>query len=388
MLAFPMPPSVHKPFLEGTVIRNIAAHYTRFERTISSVSLFGGFAFDAFTLKRVDTFWENFWVLAHLLLVAGCILLIHRGESGRGENEAGQNRGAEPGSATKTHFWLVTVLQFLFGGLLSTFLVFYFRSGSLRASWPFFLLLAGAFLANEKLKHRLARLDFQLSFFFLSLFSLAIFIVPVLVHAIGRLVFLLSGGISLGLLWLFLRALEAVGGEALARRRAPTAYVATIFLAINALYFLNLIPPIPLSLQDAGVDHSVVRTADGDYVVQTEDQGWLRFFRLAVRIHEAPGAPVYVYSAVFSPTALNTDIVHEWQAYDRRRGWLTTDRVALPVRGGRGGGYRTYSMKRGVWPGAWRVNVETPTGAILGRVRFNVLSPAAEPPSLKTELKD
>jgi hypothetical protein len=314
--------------------------------------------------------------------------LIHRRENGRGENEAGQNRGGEPGSASKTHFWLVTVLQFLFGGLLSTFLVFYFRSGSLRASWPFFLLLAGAFLANEKLKHRLARLDFQLSFFFLSLFSFAIFIVPVLVHAIGRLVFLLSGGISLGLLWLFLRALEAVGGEALARRRAPTAYVATIFLAINALYFLNLIPPIPLSLQDAGVDHSVARTADGDYVVQTEDQGWLRFFRLAVRIHEVPGAPVYVYSAVFSPTALNTDIVHEWQAYDRRRGWLTTDRVALPVRGGRGGGYRTYSMKRGVWPGAWRVNVETPTGAILGRVRFNVLSPAAEPPSLKTELKD
>jgi hypothetical protein len=384
-----MPAHVHKPFLERTAIRNIAAHYTRFERTISSVSLFGGFAFDAITLKRVDTFWENFWVLVHLLLVAGCILLIHRRENAPGVNrEAGENADEEPAGATRTHLFLVTALQFLFGGLLSTFLVFYFRSGSLRASWPFFVLLAGAFLANEKLKRRLALLDFQLSFFFLSLFSFAIFIVPVLVHAIGRLVFLLSGGISLGLLWLFLKALEAVGGEALARRRAPTAYVATIFLAINALYFLNLIPPIPLSLQDAGVDYSVARTAGGDYLVQTEDQGWLRFFRLAIRIHEVPGAPLYVYSAVFSPTALNTDIVHEWQAYDPRRGWLTTDRIALPVRGGRGGGYRTYSTKRGVWPGAWRVNVETPTGAILGRVRFNVLAPAAQPPSPKTELKD
>jgi hypothetical protein len=388
-----MPGDVHKPFLEGTVIRNVVAHYTRFERTISSVSLFGGFVFDALTLKRVDTFWETFWVLVHLLLVAACILLIHREQDGRGQRAHVENGRVEdqteaPGSTTKAHFWLVNVLQFLFGGLLSTFLVFYFRSGSLRASWPFFLLLAGAFIANEKLKHRLARLDFQLSFFFLSLFSFAIFIVPVLAHAIGRLVFLLSGGISLGLLWLFLKALKAVGGETLARRRAPTTYVATIFLAINALYFLNLIPPIPLSLQDVGVGHSVTRTAAGGYVVQTEDQGWLRFFRLAIRIHGVPGIPVYVYSAVFSPTALNTDIVHEWQAYDTRRGWLTTDRIALPVRGGRGGGYRTYSMKRGVWPGAWRVNVETPTGAILGRVRFNVLAPGAEPPVLKTELKD
>jgi hypothetical protein len=49
-------------------------------------------------------------------------------------------------------------------------------------------------------------------------------------------------------------------------------------------------------------------------------------------------------------------------------------RVELPVRGGRGGGYRTYSVKTGLTPGAWRVNVETPTGALLGRLRFNVVS--------------
>jgi hypothetical protein len=85
---------------------------------------------------------------------------------------------------------------------------------------------------------------------------------------------------------------------------------------------------------------------------------------------------------------LNTEIIHEWQTYDRARGWTTSDRIALSVRGGRDGGYRTYTMKSGIRPGPWRVNVETSTGAILGRFRFNVLSLSALPAPLKTELKD
>lgn len=369
-----MPADAHKRFLESTFIGQISTRYARYERAISSASLFGGFAFDALTLKRVDTFWENLWVLVHLLLVAACILVDSRANSG---DEA------------RTHFWTVNVLQFLFGGLLSTFLVFYFRSGSLRVSWPFFLLLAAAFLANEKLKHRLARLDFQISFFFLSLFAFAIFIVPVIVHAIGRLVFLLSGAISLILLWVFLRLLQSVGGENVqAGRKRLSGSIVAIFLAINVLYFFNFIPPIPLSLQDAAVGHSIARTPEGNYIVQSEEQGWLRVFRLEPRIHTSAGAPVYVYSAVFSPTRLNTDVVHDWQRYDEKRGWLTTDRIALPVRGGRSGGYRTYSAKSGLRPGAWRVSVETPSGDVLGRVRFDVLAESGDTPALKTEIKD
>jgi hypothetical protein len=73
--------------------------------------------------------------------------------------------------------------------------------------WPFFLILAAAFLANEKLKQQYARLYFQLSLFFLSLFCFTIFILPVVLHAIGPLIFLLSGAVSLALMYLFLRLL-------------------------------------------------------------------------------------------------------------------------------------------------------------------------------------
>jgi hypothetical protein len=44
-------------------------------------------------------------------------------------------------------------------------------------------------------------------------------------------------------------------------------------------------------------------------------------------------------------------------------------------------------VKTGIKLGAWRVNVETPGGAILGRLRFNVVQQEDEP-ELKDVLKD
>ena len=73
--------------------------------------------------------------------------------------------------------------------------------------------------------------------------------------------------------------------------------------------------------------------------------------------------------------------------YDPKHGWSTMSRVDLPIRGGRGGGYRTYSMKTGITPGAWRINIETPAGALLGRLRFNVVLQPSDPP-LITQLKN
>jgi len=371
------PDRIHKPFLESTFFGRLTSRYSRLEQPISSVSLLGGFAFDALTLKRVDMFWENFWVVVHLVLVAACILLISRAE----------NRGVDAKNPAKVHFWLINALQFFFGGLLSTFLVFYFRSGSLWVSWPFFLILGAAFLANERLKQRYSRLDFQLSLFYLSLFCFTIFILPVVLHTMGPVVFLLSGALSLALLLALVRLLRYVSGETFTRGMTTLVIsIGAIFISINVLYFLNLIPPIPLSLQDASVYHAIVKNADGNYTVQSENPAVLRFFRLRDSFHSILGEPVYAYSAVFSPTSLNTEIIHEWQFYDKNRGWTTTSRIELPVMGGRGGGYRTYSRKTGVIAGAWRVNVKTANGALLGRLRFNVILQPSDPP-LITQLK-
>lgn len=358
----------------------LAVRHARAHISLSSVSLLGGFAFDAVTLKRIDMFWENFWVVVHILAVAFCIFWVTREANFSPQRDEW---------ATKLDHWLVNLLQFFFGGLLSTFMVFYFRSGTFWVSWPFYLLLTAAFVANEKFKSQYTRLEFQLSIFFLSLFCFLIFILPVLIHAVGRLVFLLSGASSLGLWWIFVRGLRERATENVSRHM-PTMVgsTAAIFVLVNVLYFMNVIPPLPLSLQEASIHHSIIRTAGGTYIEQTERQGWLGFFRLVPRFHSARGEPIYFYSAVFCPTSLKTEIIHEWQTYDNRRGWITADRIPLSVSGGRDGGYRTYSVKSGLKPGAWRVNVEIPTGAILGRFRFNVVPESGAPPALKEEVKN
>jgi hypothetical protein len=354
------------------VIAKFRNWYGKYERPISSLSLIGGFVFDALTLKRVDLFWENFWVIGHLVIVGVCIVLINALEKNEGDE-------ANP---SKLHFWLTNVQQFFYGGIWSTFLVFYFRSSDIAAGWPFLLILTLAFWANESLKRHFVRLIFQVSLFYLALFSFAIFLVPVLLHQLGAETFILSGAVSLVFIALFLLLIWRVSGKQFKENKLMLfGSIAGIFALVNVLYFTNLIPPIPLSLKDAGVYYSINRNGQGDYVSLGEIRTWRDYFKLYPDFHELTGQPVFVYSAVFSPPGLNISISHEWQHQDPKTGkWVTIDQISLTVVGGRDGGFRTYSEKTfNLTPGHWRVNVLTTRGQVIGRVRFNLVMADALP---------
>jgi hypothetical protein len=346
-------------------IQGVKAWYARYERHVSSVSLIGGFVFDAFTLKRVDLFLENFWVVVHLLMAGVGIIFLNL-------YEAGTLRSKVPGRA---HFWLTIAIQFAFGGLLSVFLVFYFRSTTLLASWPFFLILVAVFACNELLKKHYTRLIFQISIFYLSIFLFAIYLIPVLIHQIGPEAFLLSGLASLVALALFLSLLRFLTRERFRKsRNALFLAIAAIFFLMNVLYFTNIIPPIPLSLKDSGVYHSIARTSDGNYAVEAEPGSWIDFFKPYRLFHETAATPVYVFSAIFSPTSFDTSILHEWQHYDETsKNWVTMATIPLPIVGGRDGGYRTYSALSNIAGGLWRVNVETERKQLIGRIKFEVV---------------
>ena len=328
--------------------------YGKFERPISSLSLILGFIFDILTLKRVDTLFENIWILSHLVIIGVFIILIHLKD----------NTGADEKNPSKAHFWYVNILQFVFGGILSAYLVFYFRSGDIWVAWPFILLLLIAFIANESLKRHYIRLSFQISLFFLSTYSFAIFLVPVVVHKIGAWVFLLSGFISLALIFIFIKILFYFvrnKKDTFNKSKKMLVFsIGSIFVLVNFLYFTDLIPPIPLSLKDAGVYHSIEKRSDGNYNVSYEDYGWKGYFKLYPDFKIVGGGSVYAYSAIFSPRNLNITIIHEWQHYEEaRREWKTERVVNLPVVGGRDGGFRTYSARLNLEPGKWRVNIKT-----------------------------
>lgn len=365
--------------------------YGRFERPISSFSLVGGFVFDALTLRRVDVFWDNFWVVGHLAILTVCAFWINLLDNKEDEN--GKRPEADP---HRLHFWLVNVMQFFFGGILSVYLIFYFRSGTIATSWPFLLMLAIAFIANESLKRRFARLSFQIALLFLAFYAFAIYLMPMLLHKISTRVFLISGAVSVVAIIFILLIIAPFSQRRFEGRSGWAVFgsIAGILIVVNGLYFLNLIPPLPLSLEKADVYHSLIVNGPGNYTVTSEYQRTdgiasvdflARFFALSQTVHITPGDSLTVYTAVFSPTALSTKIVHEWQHYDPAKDrWITRARIPLAVVGGYNRGYRTFSNVTGITPGLWRVDVETLGGQVIGRLNFKVIVQRKEP-RLRTE---
>lgn len=348
--------------------------YKRYKKHFASIALVGGFIFDIFTLQRVDALWENIWIILHLLLVASSILLLSRREKQRDTTDS------------RLDFWLIALLQFSFGGLLSAFLILYFRSASFGTSWPFLLILFLAFIANERFKDYHQRLIFQISFFYLSLLSFAIFSVPVIVGSIGPFVFILSGVASLIVIKIFLILLKVTSKDGFVDSGKAVSAVIIIFAVMNVLYFSNVIPPIPLSLKDAGIYHSVSSDGSGNYLLTGEARGPLDYLNIYEKVESVAGKPLFAYTAVFSPAKFNTRVVHEWQRYDEALGrWNTMSRVNLPISGGREQGFRTYSASE-VVSGKWRVNVLSERGLVLGRVRF-VVSWVNSDPALVTEIR-
>lgn len=347
-----------------SIIEPARNFYGRFERPISSFSLVLGFLFDIVTLKRVDTLWENIWIAGHLIIIGIFIILVHSKES-----EAG-----DEGDPTKRHFWYVNILQFFFGGVFSAYLVFYFRSADILATWPFVFVLFLAFWANESLKKHYMRLGFQISLFFLSIYAFAIFLVPIIMHKIGGDVFIFSGCLSLAIILFFILVMSRFARDKITKsQNIIIVSVLGIFALVNLLYFFNLIPPIPLSLKDAGVYYSVEKNDAGNYEVTYEKKNWWNYLDLYPVFNKREDAPIYVFSAIFSPKNLNLTIFHEWQYYDEsKEDWITRNTVKLPVTGGRDGGFRTYSMKNNTEEGKWRVNIKTEDEKLIGRVRFEV----------------
>jgi hypothetical protein len=200
-------------------------------------------------------------------------------------------------------------------------------------------------------------------------------------HEIGPRIFLFSGFISLVFIGLFTTTLFFFTKDKFVESKKMILFlILGIFALVNLLYFTNIIPPIPLSLKDAGVYHSIERNADGNYAVTYEDHGWRGYFDFYPDFSEVSGTPIYAYSAIFSPKDLNIVVVHQWQYFDTSKNkWITESTIRLSVIGGRDGGFRTYSSQTELAPGKWRVNIETDQGQTIGRLRFTIVSTNTAP---------
>jgi hypothetical protein len=358
-----------------------------YERHLSAAAMAGGFGFDFFTYGRVDHPVTQTLLIVYLSVAAISIALLHWLEA---------HQEWEAKFVVKLRSYLPALTQFVLGSLWSAFLVFYARSGVLAGSWPFLLVLGAIFIGNEVFKQYHARLIFTTTLFFFALFSYCAFMLPVFTHSIGQAMFLTSGIVAVlifaGFLWLLGKLSVAQLGEV--KWKIAGGGVA-VYALVTGLYFLDLLPPLPLAMQQTGVYHSIcrvpvkgvircvgtkpdaslLRAKSTYYQAVEEPQAWLSNFGSPRAIHIDAGKPVIVFGAVFAPVDLNTTTYYVWKHYDERAGaWQTVQRLTNTLHGGRDKGYRGYTYKSNVGAGLWRVDVVSIDGRLIGRSDFKVVN--------------
>ena len=355
--------------------------YKKHERYLFPLVFLAGFLFDTLTLRRIDLLFENIVLLFHVSIIGFAIFVLNL--------KRVEQSAESTGLANKLSLVLPYVMQFSFGALFSAFFIFYSRSAELSSSWPFLMFLLAFLLGNEFLKERYKRLVFQIAIYFIVLFSYSIFVVPVVLGQMGVWVFMLSGLFSLFLIRMFVLFLSFFMREKIySQKKVLFSVVLLIYLFFNIAYFLNIIPPIPLSVKEDGVYHSVIRN-DSDGYTLTYEPTFLYFFTKETKseFHWQKGEPVYSYSSVFAPTKIDIEIYHRWSYFDEEKGdWVEANRIGYPISGGRDGGYRGYTVKTNVFPGQWRVDVITEREQIMGRTKFEIIE-VSEAPKLKTTYK-
>ncbi len=335
-------------------IKTIRSFYERHERLLIPGTLIAGTVFDFWTFKTISI-GASFLLLAIYALVAGALIALTVTEKVKAKVHLAQ-----------------LIIQFTFGALLSGSLVFYWFSGALSVTWPLVVFIGLLMGTNEVFRNFYLKAEVQISVFFFIILSLLSLGFPYLFNSLSSWLFVLSGAISLLLIFLYVNLLSRASTMVYLVRHRIIVVVSVIFIFMNALYFGNIIPPIPLSLREASVYHSVTRVGD-EYVLVGESETWLDNFLPGQTVHISSGETLYVFTSIFAPARLNTKIVHDWQLYDSELGdWVSQGEYSFAITGGREAGYRGYSQKSNLKAGKWQVIVKTERGQVLGRIPFTV----------------
>ena len=351
---------------------------------LPAVCFLSGVTYDVITLNRIDRWQDNLILLFYLVLLGGLIVLTGRS---RDDVASGPERleAASPivRLVVRTRSYYPMAIQFLLGSLFSAYAIFYSQSATLTGTAVFCILLVVLLVVNEFLRSRLSSLRLLVSLYALVCFAFVTFFLPVMTGYMNVVVFLIGAALSAGAIFCVVQWIYYDNPD---RSRLDTAGVMAPAFGLIALlvgfYFLNWIPPVPLSLKYGGIYHEIKKTGDR-YELSFERQ-WYQVWKRSDDLFPADES-IYCFTAVFAPIDLNTTIYHHW--YYRAansKPFGHADRIPLKISGGREGGYRAYSFKQRLDPGDWRVDVETEDGRVIGRVSVKVEAQDRARPALTT----
>ena len=337
----------------------------RLLRGHSALAMFvAGFLFDFFTMQRIDAWRDLAYQLGCLAGLTGLLIFQHRDAMGT---------WTPPRILERPWRYNMEALNFLYGGLLSAYVVLYFRSTTFARPAVFLALLAVALVVNEVPRIQKTRSRLRLGLYGFCVLSFLIYFIPVVLGRIDGWVFLMSLLSSAGVVWLVTRWLAPMDGDRAAARRRLFAPAGGVLVLIAALYVLRLIPPVPLSVQFQGVYHDIQR--DGrDYTLVFEEPPPWALWRIDSRTFKRrDGDRLHYFARVFAPSGFRHRVMIRWEFYDTAAGaWTTTDRIPLDLVGGRAEGFRGSAVKSNIMPGRWRVSAETEDGRAISTLPFRV----------------
>ena len=217
----------------------IVSMLKQFKRHWLTVSFVVGFVVDFILLNKIDSLIDNLILLVNASVATISFILLYAASSGRWSD-----------------WWSRKILriapifmQYGFGGLLSGMLIFYGRSGDLLASAPFLLLIFAVIIGNEFIVKRSDKLIYHLALYYIGIFAYIVLVIPVLIGKMGDLIFIFSGLLALGIIVGIVKLLAKVVPYFIhINKKRIIVTIGFIYLGFNTLYFSNLIPPIPLSL--------------------------------------------------------------------------------------------------------------------------------------------
>lgn len=349
-----------------------------------AVFFFSGVTYDSLTLTRIDRLQDNLLLLTYLLLLGFLIILTGRlGIEPIPDRTQLKTLPPVPRWILQSRPYYPMAIQFLLGGLFSAYAIFYSRSATLTSTAVFFGVLVLLLVANEFLRDRLSNLRLLVSLYALVCFGFFTFFLPVMTGYMNVLVFLAGAGLSAAVTFRVVQLIyhnnpDRSGREALGVTIPAFALIALLV----GFYFLNWIPPVPLSMRFGGIYHEV-KKSDDRFELSFERQ-WYQVWKRSDTTFPAH-EPIYCFTAVFAPVALKTTVYHHWYfRMHSNKPFTHADRIPLKISGGREAGYRAYTFKQQLDAGDWRVDVEAEDGRIIGRVSVTVEERAEPQPSLAT----
>lgn len=323
----------------------------------------GGFIFDAFTIIRIDSLLD---ILIQTLYI-GCITFILIRQV---KYEAGL---WEPSGWVKKFWHFETeAIHFFYGGLLSAYVILYFKSTTGPRSMVFFGLTLLLMFANEMPQVKEAGSRMRLGLHAFCVVSFLNYLIPILVGRMGTWTFLLA---------VFFTALISYGLVKYLAKLDPDPMRAhftfgwpplVALVLVTFLYFEKWIPPVPLSMQYAGIYHQVERVGN-KYELTYPKPAWYRFWQKDSRPFIArPGDVVHCFVRVFAPSRFTQEIFMQWSVRGSDGKFHASDRIPLAIHGGRDDGFRGVGEKSNYSPGNWRVAVITDDGRVIGQTSFTI----------------